>query len=100
MAGRSRGWDGPIPREIKNDPSYDEAIEDIGFPLEALDEMLGGLLDTIATIPEEFDKVEGRELYAATYTGRPPMRIWFTFNRTTVFLLYIERLDDYRRICG
>ena len=93
MDGKSRGWGSRVPREIKNDPSYDEQVEAIGIPIEVLDQMLYGLFDAIATVPEEFDKVPGRDLYAAYYIGRPRMRIWFTFDRRTVYLLGIERLD-------
>jgi hypothetical protein len=93
MVGQFSGWGGRAPREIKNDPSYDEQVEAIGFPLDVLDRMLFGLFDTIATVPEEFDKVPGRDLYAADYIGRPRLRIWFTFDRRTVYLLGIERLD-------
>lgn len=86
MAGQPK-----IPREIVESATYaKEKSKAVAAP-RRLDDLLEGLLFTIARIPEDFPGIGGISL--ARYVGPlDNLRIWFTYDDATVTLQGIERV--------
>ena len=80
-----------IPREIVESEPYEHQKGSVVASPRRLDELLEGLLFTIARIPEDFPGIGGVSL--ARYKGSlDHLRIWFTYDDYFVRLQGIERV--------
>ena len=90
MAGEPK-----IPREIVESPTYAEQAAKLFASRRHFDDLLEGVLFTIARIPEDFPGLGAISL--ARYIGPlNRLHIWFTYDDVTVTLQGIERVapDD------
>jgi hypothetical protein len=72
----------------------------MGFGVASLrvDDVLGGLTETICVRPEVFAQEPHTQWSRIIVKAFPPdipfLRIWFTYDAETVYIEYIEPLDD------
>jgi hypothetical protein len=88
----------PKIRGIFEQERVTEQLLDFGVSGLRIDDVLGGLTDTICRKPEVFAREPQTGWSRIIVKGFPPdipfLRIWFTYNEEDVFLEYIEPLDD------
>ncbi len=87
-------WTG---RSIVYDPAFEREIERLGIDYERLDEALTGIEWGMSNSPEVFPEVYGSKLRMAKTIpapSLPALRIWFTFNETTVTIVFGELSQD------
>lgn len=89
-------------REIVEHQEFTDARRAMDIDVRVLDEILEGVLDVLARIPETFGRVEYTKRLRAVATrdwadiGKPRFIVYFSFDDETVTLEYIHRheLDD------
>lgn len=90
------GNDNPIYASIPHEVVYDELFEQEFAKIEpdpiARDNRLVGIEYMISRIPTAFECVRDSNLYRLIHDGAPALRIWYTFDGTTVRMRYVERL--------
>jgi hypothetical protein len=88
----------PKIRGIFEQERVTEQLLDFGVSGNRIDEVVGGLADTICRNPEIFAREPhtgwSRIIVKAFPPDIPFLRIWFTYNEDDVFIEYIEALDD------
>jgi hypothetical protein len=72
---------------------------DLGVSAIRIDDIWGGLGDTIARKPEIFAREPETGWSRVIIKGFPPdiplLRVWFTYDDDHVYIQYIEPLDDF-----
>lgn len=84
-------------RSIVYDPALEQEIKRLGISYQRLDESLAGIEWAMSNKPEAFPQVYGSKLrMAKTHSAPsvPALRIWFTFNDTTVTVVFGELNQD------
>lgn len=88
----------PKIRTIVEQERVSEQLEEFGVSSLKIDDVLAGLSETIARKPEVFAREPetgwSRILIKAFPPDIPFLRVWFTYDEDTVYIEYIEPLDD------
>ena len=87
-------WSG---RSIVYKPAFSRFVQQLGIDYERLDEAMRGLEWALSNRPEAFPQVYDSELRMARigrFPGVPGLRIWFTFDDTTVTVLSGDLIYD------
>ena len=86
-------WTG---RSIVYYPAFDEEIERLGMDFQRLDDALAGTEWALSNRPEAYQQVYGSKLRMAKISGPSAqnLRIWFTFDDTTVTIVSVELSQD------
>ena len=86
-----------IGRSVIYEPAFEEAIERLSVDHGRLDEALCGLEWALSNRPEAFPQVYGSSLRMARIEGAPgvpEMRVWFTYDASTVTVVFAEPTED------
>ena len=85
-------------RTIVEQERVSEELVNFGVSPLKVDDVLLGLGDTIARKPEVFARESDTGWSRIIIKGFPPdipfLRVWFTYDESSVFIEYIEPLDD------
>lgn len=86
-------------RGIFEDPLFTSQKNVLQPDTRRMDDILNGVCELLAANAEAFFRIErDKNLWIvkthATTGGAPRLRIWYTFNKTDVTLLSIEKAED------
>lgn len=84
-------------REILDESSFRESLEELGVDRKRLDAVMEAITFTAARTPEYFPRVRGtpnlRRITVGPALGIPRLRIWFVHDEEKIWLRLAE-LDD------
>ena len=84
-------------REIRDEHSFRESLEELGVDRKRLDAVLEAITFTAARTPEYFPRVRGtsslRRMTVGPALGIPKLRIWFTHDEEQIQMTLAE-LDE------
>lgn len=84
-------------RTIREEDEFKKKLEGIGVSPRLLDELIEGIILTVATSPEIFAEVPGtplRRFRVIPFPGIPRMNIWFRFDDEYVDFVEIDVMED------
>lgn len=83
-------------RTIREEPTFRERLEKLGVSPKRMDELLEGILLTVASHPEIFDRVPGKDLWrfrVIPFPGMPRMNVWFRYDDQYVDFIEVDVLE-------
>jgi hypothetical protein len=83
-------------RTIREEPAFRDQLQKLGVSPQRMDELLEGMSLTVATHPEIFQQVPGKELRrfrVIPFPGMPRMNVWFRYDEQYVDLVEIDVLE-------
>jgi hypothetical protein len=83
-------------RIVRYEPLFDEQVEQLGVQAQRLDDAIRGLEEALSRHPEIFPKVGGTPFSMArllVYNDAPPLRVYFTYDATTVRVMCMDFCD-------
>ena len=84
-------------RTIREAETFAKKLKELGVDPKRMDELLEGITLTVATHPEIFEKLPGKELRRfriPPFPGMPQLNVWFKYDDNNVDFLEIDILED------
>ena len=84
-------------RTIREEPQFRDRLRELGVSAARMDELIEGIVLTVATHPEIFQEIPGKSLrrfQVFPFPGMPRMNIWFTYDHQYIDFVEIDVLDD------
>jgi hypothetical protein len=84
-------------RTIREAEAFSKKLVELGVSPKRMDELLEGISLTVATHPEIFEQVPGKNLRRfriVPFPGLPQLNVWFRYDEQYVDLVEIDVLED------
>jgi hypothetical protein len=85
-----------VSRRIEPVPAFKASVAALPRTLEVC-EVLDALIGRVTARPEEAEVVpdtNARTVYSLRTPSHPPLRLFYSINATTLYLLHVEEYDD------